>query len=238
MKAISIHGPWAYYERAMAEYEAQIKQLREELAHSKTEAAEARQALSNEQARNQEHIECTVPSLHNAIDEASNHALHFEEQLQQTREQAHQSQLEAAAAHEAAMARMQQLLADNMVLKAELAKTVHTNHAASIKVEEVRKHLGLGKEEAEAFVKDLDSTKAANKALQAEVASLSADKAHLQQQCDNRSSHAMTLIAENKRLLEQVSELRKQVVGMDQDLWRAKQVCTFLLSTPIENPAF
>jgi len=55
-----------------------------------------------------------------------------------------------------------------------------------------------------ALMQDLDTTKAANKALQAELASLSADKAHLQQQCDNRSSHAMTLIAENKRLLEQV----------------------------------
>eukprot|EP00983_Pelagomonas_calceolata_P019120 601144-Pelagomonas_calceolata.AAC.4 len=54
-------------------------------------------------------MECTVPSLHNAIDEASNRALHFEEQLQQTKEQAQRSQLEAAAAHEAAMARMQQI---------------------------------------------------------------------------------------------------------------------------------
>lgn len=51
---------------------------------------------------------------------------------------------------------------------------------------------------------DLDSTKAANKALAREVAELQAERAHLQQQCDSRSSHAMTLIGENKRLLEQV----------------------------------
>lgn len=53
-------------------------------------------------------------------------------------------------------------------------------------------------------LQDLDETKAANKALSAEVAALSADKAHLQQQCASRSAHAMTLISENKRLLEQV----------------------------------
>jgi hypothetical protein len=51
---------------------------------------------------------------------------------------------------------------------------------------------------------ELDSTKAANRALQAELASVSADKAHLQQQCDNRSSHALPLIADNKRLAQQV----------------------------------
>lgn len=51
---------------------------------------------------------------------------------------------------------------------------------------------------------DLDGTKAANKALQVELASLAADKAHLQQQCDNRSAHALTLISENKRLSQQV----------------------------------
>lgn len=38
------------------------------------------------------------------------------------------------------------------------------------------------------------------------MAGLASDKAHLQQQCDNRSSHALTLIAENKRLLEQVKQ--------------------------------
>ncbi len=53
-------------------------------------------------------------------------------------------------------------------------------------------------------LQDLDETKAANKSLKAEVATLAADKARLEQQCDSRSQHAMTLIAENKRLLEQV----------------------------------
>jgi hypothetical protein len=51
---------------------------------------------------------------------------------------------------------------------------------------------------------EVDELRATNKALRAEVAALSADKGHLQQACDSRSSHAMTLIAENKRLIEQV----------------------------------
>ncbi len=33
---------------------------------------------------------------------------------------------------------------------------------------------------------------------------LQADRGHLQQQCENRSQHCMTLISENKRLAEQV----------------------------------
>jgi anti-sigma factor RsiW len=55
-------------------------------------------------------------------------------------------------------------------------------------------------------VQEVDELRATNKALRAEVAALSADKGHLQQACDSRSSHAMTLIAENKRLIEQVGK--------------------------------
>ena len=55
---------------------------------------------------------------------------------------------------------------------------------------------------------ELDDAKAANKALKEENQLLTADKAHLQQQCDSRSTHCMTLIADNKRLMDQVGTPR------------------------------
>jgi len=41
------------------------------------------------QARTQEHVECTVPTLQNTIDEAVQRAQHLEAQLQQARDQSH-----------------------------------------------------------------------------------------------------------------------------------------------------
>ncbi|GFH31440.1 uncharacterized protein HaLaN_30489, partial [Haematococcus lacustris] len=77
--------------------------------------------------------------------------------------------------------------------------------------------------EAEVLIKELDELRAATKSLRAEVTALTADKSHLQQQCSSRSTHAMTLIAENKRVLEQASELRRQTQQQDQDIARLKQ---------------
>lgn len=61
------------------------------------------------QDRTKEHVECCVPALQNAVDEACARAHWLEQQLQQAREQGHEQQLAAAAAHEAAMGRMQQV---------------------------------------------------------------------------------------------------------------------------------
>lgn len=72
------------------------------------------------------------------------------------------------------------------------------------KLEEARKRLGLTASEAQVFVKEFDEAVKANALLRKEVAQLQADRSQLQQQCENRSQHCMTLIAENKRLVDQV----------------------------------
>ena len=57
------------------------------------------------------------------------------------------------------------------------------------------------------LLQDFDEASRGNQALRKEVAALQADRAQLQQQCENRSQHCMVLIAENKRLADQVRRL-------------------------------
>ncbi|KAG2443351.1 hypothetical protein HXX76_001713 [Chlamydomonas incerta] len=51
---------------------------------------------------------------------------------------------------------------------------------------------------------------------------LATDNASLKSQVESRSQHCMTLIGENKRLLEQVAELRSQLQKNQGELWMAK----------------
>uniref|UniRef100_A0A7S0S601 Uncharacterized protein n=1 Tax=Chlamydomonas leiostraca TaxID=1034604 RepID=A0A7S0S601_9CHLO len=226
MKAISLHGPWAYYERANAEKDVRIQQLQGEVSYWKALAAEAKDAQAKEEQRRRDLEDCQIPALRNETGAAADIISSLQAQLDQARQELQKAREDAAQASAMSAQHIDSLLADNVLLKEELRKHMHLRQNLGSKIEDARKRLnglGLTSQEAELFIKDLDDTKAANKALRAEVAALSADKAHLQQQCESRSSHAMTLISENKRLLEQVAELRRQVVSLDQDTWRLKQ---------------
>ncbi len=96
------------------------------------------------------------------------------------------------------------LRADAAVLRSELAKTVTAKSMTSAKLEQIRKRLGLSEGEARAFLQELDEARGACKALRDENKELHGDNAHLKQQLESRSQHTMTLIGDNKRLLEQV----------------------------------
>ena len=51
---------------------------------------------------------------------------------------------------------------------------------------------------------EFDEAIRGNQTLRKEVTALQAERAQLQQHCESRSQHCMTLIAENKRLADQV----------------------------------
>lgn len=70
---------------------------------------------------------------------------------------------------------------------------------------------------------ELDDLRASVKRMKSEISCLSSDKAALQQQVDSRSQHCMTLISENKRALNQASEVRQQVSGLQTELLDSKR---------------
>lgn len=117
----------------------------------------------------------------------------------------------------------ERLSVDNALLKQELAKAVQVRSAAHTKVDEARRKLGLSPSEAQVFIKEFDESARANAQLRKDLQQISIDRNHLAQQCEQRSSHCMTLISENKRLVDQISNLRQQVVSSEADAWRLRQ---------------
>ena len=118
---------------------------------------------------------------------------------------------------------VERLTADNNLLKQELSKAVQVRSAAHNKVDEARRKLGLSPSEAQVFIKEFDESTKANAQLRKDLQQLQTDRNHLAQQCEQRSSHCMTLISENKRLVDQISDLRQQVVASEADAWRLRQ---------------
>ncbi|KAG2443336.1 hypothetical protein HYH02_009401 [Chlamydomonas schloesseri] len=117
---------------------------------------------------------------------------------------------------------LERLTADSAVLRAELAKSVHQKQVTNTKLDQIRKKLGMSESEAKAFVQELDEARASSKAMREENKVLAADNSSLKSQVESRSQHCMTLIGENKRLLEQVAELRSQLQKNQGELWMAK----------------
>ncbi|KAG1681156.1 hypothetical protein FOA52_015599 [Chlamydomonas sp. UWO 241] len=119
-------------------------------------------------------------------------------------------------------AELERLTGEVLVAKQELSKTVQVRQATHSKLDEARRRLNLTAGEAEVFVKEFDETSRANSALRSEVSGLRSERATLQQQCESRSQHCMTLIAENKRLVDQVATLRRELVALDQEGWKLR----------------
>ncbi|GIL92574.1 hypothetical protein Vretimale_18968 [Volvox reticuliferus] len=222
MKALSLHGPWAFYERKAAENERRIADLEEEVLRWKSQHDELQQKLKNVEAERKQLQDVQLPGLiadkgrsQGLID--SLQAELATERLERAEEHRHLTMEVSSLTQE-----LQKLSADNAVLRSELAKTVHQKQLTSSKLEQIRKKLGLSESEAKAFIQELDEAKAASKALREENKELAADNTHLKQQVESRSQHCMTLIGENKRLLEQVAELRMQLQKQQGELWQAK----------------
>ncbi|KAJ9510439.1 hypothetical protein QJQ45_015915 [Haematococcus lacustris] len=229
MQRLSLQGPWAYYEQRCAELEAKLQALAHQNQERVQEVNELSRALDAERQRNKDLVECQVPALQNDSATAQAHARRLQERVQELQTVVDTTNETLSTAQDSLSQEVARLQADNTFLKQSLAKQhcypaqVSLRTAASAKVEQARKHLGMTSPEAEVLIKELDELRAATKSLRAEVAALTADKSHLQQQCSSRSTHAMTLIAENKRVLEQASELRRQTQQQDQDIARLKQ---------------
>jgi cell division protein FtsB len=103
--------------------------------------------------------------------------------------------------------------------RAPLPQVRQSTHS---KLDEARRRLGLTAGEAQVFVKEFDEASRSNAALRSEVSGLRSERATLQQQCESRSQHCMTLIAENKRLVDQVAQLRRELVSLDQEGWKLR----------------
>ncbi|GLC49635.1 hypothetical protein PLESTB_000269800 [Pleodorina starrii] len=203
MKALSLHGPWAYYERKAADNECRIADLESEVRQWKLQHDGLQQRLEQTESQNQQLQDVQLPEL--LSEKARSQSIIDNLQAELARER-----LERADEHRqltmevsSLTQELQKISADNAVLRSELAKTVHQKQLTSSKLEQIRKKLGLSESEAKAFIQELDDARAASKALREENKELAADNSHLKQQVESRSQHCMTLIGENKRLLEQ-----------------------------------
>ncbi|GIL62486.1 hypothetical protein Vafri_16699 [Volvox africanus] len=222
MKALSLHGPWAYYERKAAENERRISDLEQEVLRWKSQHDELQQNLECVESERKRLQDVQLPGLLAEKGRSQGLVDSLQAELATERlgraEEHRQLTMEVSSLTQ----ELQKISADNAVLRSELAKTVHQKQLTSSKLEQIRKKLGLSESEAKAFIQELDEAKAASKALREENKELAADNTHLKQQVESRSQHCMTLIGENKRLLEQVAELRMQLQKQQGELWQAK----------------
>ncbi|KXZ50139.1 hypothetical protein GPECTOR_17g775 [Gonium pectorale] len=222
MKALSLHGPWAYYERKSAEDGQRISDLEAEVRRWRGQVEELQHKLGEAEA-DAKHLQTVeVPTLRSDKDKAQGIIDNLQAELQTLRLERAGEQTQLTAQIAGLTEELQRLSADNAVLRSELAKTVHQKQTTSAKLEQIRKKLGLTESEAKAFIQELDDARANCKVLREENKELASDNALLKGQVEGRAQHCMTLIGENKRLLEQVAELRMQLQKQQGELWQAK----------------
>ncbi|MEW5309397.1 MAG: hypothetical protein WDW38_001290 [Sanguina aurantia] len=223
MKSLQLNGPWAHFERQNSEAAARILQLEAEVKHWQQATQLAESCLEGARRENELLMSDEIPELRGQNERAKSviNQLHDEVALANADGEIARRQL--AAQVESLTMELGKLSSDTLVLRAELAKSVHVKANTSHKLEAVRQKLGLTESEAKVFVAELDDLRASVKRMRSEISSLSSDKAALQQQVDSRSQHCMTLISENKRALAQASEVRQQVAGLQTELSDSKR---------------
>lgn len=152
MKALSLHGPWAYYERKAAENERRIADLEAEVLRWKSQHDELQQKHEYIETERRQLHEVDLPSLlaekgkmQGILDNLQ--AELAGERLQRADEHAQLTREVSSLTQE-----LQKLSADNAVLRSELGKTVHQKQLTSSKLEQIRKKLGLSESEAKAFI--------------------------------------------------------------------------------------
>ncbi|KAG2492846.1 hypothetical protein HYH03_009000 [Edaphochlamys debaryana] len=221
MKALSLHGPWAYYERKAAENECRITDLEGQLRSLALDRDNLQHKLIQAES-DMKRFQDVEKDLRADKDRAQGVIDSLQAELAQLRLRHTDDTTRLTSEVTSLTQELQKLSADNAVLRSELAKTVHAKQLTSTKLDQIRKKLGLTESEAKAFIQELDDARAASKSLREENKELASDNTHLKQQVESRSQHCMTLIGENKRLLEQVAELRVQLQRQQGELWQAK----------------
>ncbi|GAX73278.1 hypothetical protein CEUSTIGMA_g732.t1 [Chlamydomonas eustigma] len=222
MKTLSLHGPWAHYEKQRAENETRIAALEGEISYWHQLANEA---IQKTRLWEEKHVisQKKVDEVQAENDRARDLITSLEKEITDVKGNGCAMTWDLEAQLSALRGELMHLNSENAQLKQELAKNVMVRSSTHNKLDEARKRLGLTSLEAQVFVKEFDEACRSNQHLRKEVSALQSDRSQLQQQCENRSQHCMTLIAENKRLADQVTELRKQSVDLDQENWRLRQ---------------
>lgn len=158
MKSVSLHGPWAFYERKCSEQDGRIQQLEGEVAYYRALATEAKEQLSAAEDKVQGLQNHTIPSLQNESQLHLELVSQLQAQLEEERRKTAERDEEAAAREHATTEQLQSLLADNVFLKGELVKHMQTRQLTSTKVEEARRKmmqnvLSLTPSEADCYIK-------------------------------------------------------------------------------------
>ncbi|PNH09851.1 hypothetical protein TSOC_003493 [Tetrabaena socialis] len=240
MKALSLHGPWAFYERKAAENECRIGDLEAEVRRLRLAGDDLQTKLALAEGDKKRLAESDLPALRSGKERAEGIIDSLQAEVARLRQERSEEQSALTGQLGSVTSELQRLSADNALLRSELAKTVHQKQLTSSKLEQIRRKLGLTESEAKAFIQELDDARAASKGFREENTQLAADNTHLKQQASNcnrgprrghggshtyvesRSQHCMTLIGENKRLLEQVADLRTQLNKQQGELWQVK----------------
>lgn len=152
MKALSLSGPWAFYERKNAENEARIAQLESEALRSRHDAESLSAQLAEARAEAAALRTDAVPQLQDEAARARELAEQLQAELAAVRGDKATAQRELSEQVQGLSDELQRVTADCAVLRAELAKTVHARTSTASKLDIVRKKLGLTESEAKVFI--------------------------------------------------------------------------------------
>lgn len=117
------------------------------------EASDSQAKAEAEHQKALQRLQQQVPELEQQNQRAKDIIDALEQEVQQLKLARRDTQAQLEEQVQGLTERLQQLTADNVVLRAELAKTVHTRHSTNSKLDEARKKLGLTEQEAFYFVK-------------------------------------------------------------------------------------
>ncbi|EFJ41665.1 hypothetical protein VOLCADRAFT_98379 [Volvox carteri f. nagariensis] len=152
MKALSLHGPWAYYERKSAENERRIADLEQEVLRWKSQHDELQHKVEYLEAERKQLQGVQLPGLLAEKGRSQGIIDNLQAELARERLERADEHRQLTVEVSSLTQELQKLSADNAVLRSELAKTVHQKQLTSTKLEQIRKKLGLSESEAKAFI--------------------------------------------------------------------------------------
>jgi chromosome segregation ATPase len=153
MKAFSLHGPLAHYQRQVTELQTALQAAQQQAAQAQAHAEQQAAALHQERCRVKELEYTRIPALQNQVAALSATVEGLQSQIEIQRAQQELQATTAAAGMAALQAKLDAALADNGVLRGEVTKVVQTRQACQARVDAARRHLGMNKAEADAFIR-------------------------------------------------------------------------------------
>ena len=121
MKSISLSGPWADYERRLAEQQARLVAQQGELQQWRQHCGECEALLQEERAKSSLLAEGTLPAVQAENDRARQLIAQLEGELAQARDEAHANEAKLQEQLASARGELQHLAADQGVLRNELS---------------------------------------------------------------------------------------------------------------------